>query len=108
MIKFKMPRKMKKRLKKSYQYPFLCRTEKAQWEWFFFRKRVEVRCMEVILTYPKYDKEKKEYEFDPKLAVPATNEQLLEFYKKYYPDDKLSHHYCKQNRHRWDKFNNHV
>jgi hypothetical protein len=66
-----------------------------------FRRRVEVRCMEVILTYPKYSKETNEYEFDPKLAVKATNEQLLAFYKEHYPDDKLAHHFCKQNRHRY-------
>ena len=26
---------------------------------------------------------------------------LLEWYKKHYPEDKLSHHYCKQNRKMW-------
>jgi len=103
-MKFKLSRKRKKEFKKilekggdSYS--------KENWEWYFFRRRVEVRSMEVILTYPDYNIETGKYEFDPKLRIDATNEQLLKWYKKYYPIDKLAHHYCKENRHKWDKFN---
>ncbi len=104
-MKFKLPRKKKKKYKKDCWFPII---KKEEWEWYFFRRRVEVRCMEVILTYPNYNVEIGKYEFDPKLRVDATNEQLLEWYKKYYPNDKFSHHYCKENRHKWDKFNNKV
>lgn len=108
MANFKLPRKAKKKYKKDNPIFYNCSREKERWEWFYFRRRVEVRCMEVILTYPEYNKETGKYEFDPKLAKPATNEQLLAYFKKHYPNDKLSHHFCRQNRHRWDKFNSNV
>lgn len=62
---------------------------KCDWEWFYFRRRVEVRCAEVFVDNP-------------------TNENLLKWYKEHYPEDKLSHHYCMENRHKWDKFNKKV
>jgi hypothetical protein len=108
-MKIKLSRKRKKKYKKilkkvgiSYSHM----KNKEEWEWFYFRRRIEVRCMEVILSYPEYNIETGKYEFDPKLRIDSTNEELLEWYKKYYPNDKLSHHCCKENRHKWDKFNN--
>lgn len=97
-MKWKLPRKLKKKI------PYHKRSNKYWFEYYFFSRRLDVNAMEVCLTYPKWDKEKHEYEFDPKLFKRATNEQLLEWYKKHYPNDKLAHHFCKQNRHRWDKF----
>lgn len=89
MSKFKLPRKRKKQYKKD-NYPFFSTWfYKESWEWFYFKRRVEVRCLEVIMKYP--DK--------------VGNEELLEWYKEYYPNDKLSHSYCIQNRHRFDIYN---
>jgi hypothetical protein len=98
----KLPRKSKKKFKKDCPYSQI---DKYSWEWFYFKRRVEVRCMEVTLLYPKYDIEQNKYEFDPKNAKIATNEQLLAFYKEHYPNDKIAHCFCMQNRHKWDKFN---
>ena len=67
--------------------------------------------MEVVITYPKWNHDEGKYgryEFDPKLAKPATNEQLLAWYKENYPNDKTAQMYCQQNRHRFDKFNRKV
>jgi hypothetical protein len=88
-MKFKLPRKKKKQYKKDNSVFFDIQRDKNNWEWFYFRKRVEVRNMEVILLYPEK----------------ATDEQLLDWYKTHYPNDKLSHMYCIQNRHKWDNFN---
>ena len=104
MKQFKLSRKRKKQYKKFCGIFWNCWNNKERWEWNCFERRVQVRCMEII-TYPYYNKETNEYEFDPSLYKPATNVQLLERYKKWYPNDKLAHHYCKQNRHRWVKFN---
>ena len=60
--------------------------DKCHWEWFYFRRRVEIRGTEVALDNP-------------------TDEYLLIWYKKHYPEDKLAHHYCRQNRNKWDIFN---
>jgi len=85
---FKFPRKLKKKIKKLPSWV----TTKEWLEWYLFPKRIDVRAMEICITYPEN---------------PATNEQLLAWYQKYYPNDRLAHHFCKQNRHKWDKFNNH-
>lgn len=86
--KFRLPRKKKKQFKKD-DFLFKLHYNKECWEWFYFKRRIEVRCMEVILKYP----------------AKANDDELLEYYKKHYPNDKLAHHYCRQNRHKWDKFN---
>lgn len=85
-MKFKLPRKRKKQYKKNHSKIYY---SKEYYEWFYFRRRVEVRGMEVILNYPKT----------------STNKELLEWYQTHHPNDKLAHHYCKQNRHKWDKYN---
>jgi len=79
--KFKLSRKRKKQYQKDckkYNYPYFL--TKSYWEWFYFKRRVEVRGMSVIILYPKI----------------ATENELLNWYKKYYPKDKLAQHYCKQ------------
>lgn len=89
MRKFKLPRKLKKKYQKDASVFYNCWRSKESWEWFYHKRRIEIRCMEVILTYPQI----------------ATNKQLLEFYQKNYPNDKTSHMLCNQNRNRWDKYN---
>lgn len=77
------------------------------WEWFYFKRRVEVQCMYTILgcqdtgyidkqtgKWIRYDKPKENY---------VNDEILLNWYKKHYPNDKLAHHYCKQNRIKYRK-----
>ena len=108
-MKFKLSRKRKKQYKKDLGYNsdilFSLYKQKEYWEWFYFRKRVEIRCIKIILNSPNYNRETNTYEFDPKLAKPATKEELLAWYKKYYPNDKEAHSYCLQNLNRWDKYN---
>ena len=87
---FKLPRKKKKQYKKDNPIFYNIQRDKANWEWFYFKRRVEVRNMEVIIDYPNI----------------LTNEQLLNWYITNYPNDKIDHMYCLQNRHKWDKFNN--
>ena len=98
---FKVPRRDVKKITQSI---YNCYKSKNDWELFYFERRIDVRCKEIILTYPDYDKITKKYEFDPSLAKPATNEQLLAYYKEYYPNDRLAHHYCRQNRHKYSNF----
>lgn len=90
-MKFKLSRKRKKQYKKDlpkYLWPLWY--SKEDWEWFYFRRRVEVRCMEVIMfDYPRI----------------AYSTELLQYYKTNYPNDKLAHMYCMQNRHKYDKYN---
>ena len=93
-------------MKTEYSY----RNNVYEWEWLYFRRRVEVNSMFTILGCPdngeidkesgkwiRYDKPKENY---------VDDDILLEWYHKYYPDDKLSHHFCKQNRNKWNKFKN--
>lgn len=95
MVKFKLSRRRKKQWKKDdicYGAHAYGPQAKCSWEWFYFRKRVEIRGMEIIVEYPKI----------------ISSEELLKIYQDCYPNDKLAHTYCKENRHRWDKFNNPV
>ena len=91
----------KKVMKSEWSY----RNNVYDWEWLYFRKRVKVRGMCTIKNSPdtgeideetgiwiRFDKPKENYMDD---------DMLLEWYKKYYPNDKLSHHFCKQNRNKW-------
>ena len=104
-MQFKLPRKKKKDFKKRGHMWKYYLSSKCNWEAVMFPRRIDVRCMEIILTYPKLNMGTVEWEFDPNIANPATNEQLLSWYKEHYPNDKLAQHYCIQNRHKWDKFN---
>lgn len=80
-MNFKLPRKKKKEYLKKYSRRYrLLFYNKAEWEWYYFRRRVEVRCMKVIINYPEL----------------ASKEELLKWYKEHYPNDKLAHHYVKQ------------
>lgn len=109
MIKFRLSRKRKKQYKKD-----LCcnrgplsslYSKKEYWEWFYFKRRVEIRCIQCILNYPLYNRETNTYEFDINLVKPATKEELLSWYKKRYPNDKEAQSYCLQNLNPWGKYN---
>lgn len=54
----------------------------------YFKDRKTVRYMEVCLNYPTL----------------STNEQILDFFKTFYPNDKKYHTLCLQNRHKWDNY----
>jgi len=88
-LKFKLPRKKKKKFKKDCYPHFKSYYNKECWEWFYFKRRVEVRNMEVIINYPDI----------------ISNTELLSWYEENCPNDKLAKMFCLQNRHKWDKFN---
>ena len=90
MYKFRLPRKLKKVYKKTNKYgKYKMRISRAEWEWLYFRRRVEVRCIEIVAEYPKI----------------LSSDELLAWYKKYYPDDKESQMYARQNVNKWLKYN---
>lgn len=85
---FKLPRKKKKQYKKDNPF-YNIQRDKENWEWFYFKRRVEVRGMAVIIDYPNV----------------LSDEQLLNWYRTYYPNDKIAQHFCRQNKNKWNKFN---
>ena len=105
MSVFKLSRKRKKQYKKDLGIFYNNNITREDWEWFYFKRRVDVRCMHTILGCPTNG------EIDKKTGMWITFEEpiqnyidddiLLEWYKKHYPNDKLAHHYCKQNRNKW-------
>jgi len=60
----------------------------AYWEWLMFERRIDVRCTQIVANYPKT----------------LTNEELLAWYKKYYPNDRESQMYARQNVSKWLKY----
>jgi len=83
MVGFRLPRKTKKRYKN--QDPLYgahwtnagsAHYRKCNYEWFYKRRMVEVRCMLVIINYP---------------AV-ATRDELAAWYGEHYPGDKYVQH----------------
>jgi hypothetical protein len=103
MTYIKLSRKRKKQYKKDAGV--LYKPSREDWEWFYFKRRVEIRCMYTILgcqdageidkktgKWITYDIPKQNY---------VDDDVLLEWYKKHYPNDKEAQMYCKQNRNKW-------
>ena len=80
----------------------------AHWEWFYFQRRVEVSSMFTVFNCPDngyIDKETGKWiRYEVPIQNSMTNEELLEWYKEHYPEDKLAQHYCMQNRTMWREF----
>ena len=79
--KFKLSRKRKKQFKKDC-YPFFnayynSDVRKENWEWFYFKERVEIRGMSVIV------------------------DNVEKWYNDNYPDNKQVKHYLNQNLKKW-------
>lgn len=72
------------------------------WNWIYHRKKVEVQSMYVIFNEPYKGEVNKETgiweKYEDPIKNSCSNEELLAWYKKHYPNDKLSHHWCKANR----------
>lgn len=89
-MKFKLSRRRKKQYKKDLGTPVLgFRYTKCNWEWYYYRTRVEVRCLEVMLQYPRL----------------VDQAELLTWVQAHAPQNRAALHYARQHRHRWDKFN---
>jgi len=78
MKKFNVPRKLKKKFKKDSPASYL---SKENWEWFYHKKRVVINGMKYIIKYPEI----------------ASDEEVLEWYLKHYPNDSTTLNYCRQN-----------
>lgn len=88
--------------KKVSKMQFPLKNSVEEWEWFYFRRRVEVNSMFTILGCTEYGEINKItgkwVTYETPIEKHIDNDILLSWYKKHYPDDKLAHHYCKQNR----------
>jgi len=83
---FKLPRKKKKKYKKDD--PFFNAhwtnadnaTKRSNYEWFYNRRKVEIRSMLVILDYPRV----------------VSKEELSAWYLEKYPNDTQAQHITRQ------------